>query len=231
MQQGRHSAAWLQGFEQRQEELGPRQRPRAAAAARRRLGEEITTLLKQAKAAAKRIKGLLPQPILETLKSHRRRLEGLVQKYGGGSCQVGGASSCAALPKGRIPVPLRLQLGHSIAVQVAGFAELEAATLGWFGDEGMVLMLCLLRRACCACYAAAVGPSGRPQHPGAHCGGEPGGAAAALRRLPAACGGCQALLLQVCRGWVLAWGARCVMLWLCSRAHSRGVRVSWACRR
>ena len=51
--------------------------------ARRRLAQELASLLEQATAALRRVRRLLPQPAIEMLKSHCRRLEGLVQKYSG----------------------------------------------------------------------------------------------------------------------------------------------------
>jgi hypothetical protein len=93
-----------QVFEERCEELLPA-RPRAAAAARRRLAEDLASLLAQARTAMRRIKGLLPQPALEGLKAQRRRLEAaLLQLHGGGGGGgEGGAMDAAARAAARVP--------------------------------------------------------------------------------------------------------------------------------
>lgn len=82
-------------FDERCEELLPA-RPRAASAARRKLAQDLAALLAQAHVAMRRVKGLLPQPALESLKAQRHRLEALLQLHGGGEAAMGPAELDAA---------------------------------------------------------------------------------------------------------------------------------------
>ncbi|GAB4821130.1 hypothetical protein N2152v2_008176 [Parachlorella kessleri] len=116
-------------FEERYEE-GPGQSTKAYAAARRHLAQRLAALVVKAKTASKAVQGLLPEPALGYLRTNRRRLKALAQRFAASKQAMAGILTPEQQDLARVPTSAEGEAARELRCGSCGHLALSAKVCG-----------------------------------------------------------------------------------------------------